>query len=114
MGYRKIIKCRVPWPSNFTSQARDFMDRLIVVDPARRLGCLKSGPAGVKEHQWLSSVDWKALESKKVSPPHAPKVKNQLDDSNFDVYPEDEGLANYPNSNFPKKMFEDFADVWVG
>jgi cGMP-dependent protein kinase len=113
-GYRKIIKCRVQWDAKFSSQARDFMDRLIVVDPTRRLGCLKNGPAGVKEHPWLSSVDWKALEGKKITPPHVPKVKNQLDDSNFDEYPEDEGLANYPNTNFPKKMFEEFANVWVG
>ena len=55
-----------------------------------------------------------ALEGKKITPPHVPKVKNQLDDSNFDEYPEDEGLANYPNTNFPKKMFEEFANVWVG
>merc|ERR1712146_21274 len=58
-GYRKIIKCRVPWPANFTNLAKDFMDRLIVVDPARRLGCLKNGPAGVKEHQWFNGLDWK-------------------------------------------------------
>jgi len=112
-GYRKIIKCRVPWPSSFSNNAKDFMDRLIVVEPTRRLGCLKNGPAGVKEHPWLKGVNWKALENKKTPPPHVPKVKNQLDDSNFDEY-EDEGLANYPNSNFPKKMFEEFASVWVG
>jgi len=112
-GYRKIIKCRVPWPSSFTSNAKDFMDKLIVVDPARRLGTLKSGPAGVKEHPWLVDVNWKALEGKKTPPPHLPKVKSQLDDSNFDEY-EDEGIQNYPNSNFPKKMFEEFASIWVG
>ena len=112
-GYRKIIKCRVPWPSSFTSNAKDFMDKLIVVDPARRLGTLKSGPAGVKEHPWLIDVNWKALEGKKTPPPHLPKVKSQLDDSNFDEY-EDEGIQNYPNSNFPKKMFEEFASIWVG
>ena len=58
-GYRKIIKCRVPWPSSFSNNAKDFMDRLIVVEPTRRLGCLKNGPAGVKEHPWLKGVNWK-------------------------------------------------------
>ena len=89
------------------------MDQLIVVDPSRRLGCLKSGPAGVKEHMWFSDVNWRALESKNVPVPHVPKVKNQLDDSNFDEY-EDEGLENYPDSNFPKEMFIEFAEDWVG
>ena len=69
-GYRKIIKCRVPWPSSFTSNAKDFMDKLIVVDPARRLGTLKSGPAGVKEHPWLIDVNWKVR--RRCSPPAAP------------------------------------------
>ena len=27
-GYRKIIKCRVPWPSSFTSNAKDCTDTL--------------------------------------------------------------------------------------
>jgi cGMP-dependent protein kinase len=112
-GYRKIIKCRVPWPANFSANAKDFMDKLIVVDPARRLGCLKNGPAGVKEHPWFNDVNWKALESKEVKTPHTPKIKSQLDDSNFDEY-EDEGIQNYPDSNFPKEMFLEFAEAWVG
>lgn len=112
-GYRKIIKCRVPWPANFTALAKDFMDRLVVVDPARRLGCLKNGPAGVKEHQWFNGLSWKELEAKSIQPPHVPKIKNHLDDSNFDEY-EDEGLQNYPESDFPKDMFNDFAETWVG
>ena len=61
---------------------------------------------------WCGSVS-QALEGKKTPPPHLPKVKSQLDDSNFDEY-EDEGIQNYPNSNFPKKMFEEFASIWVG
>jgi cGMP-dependent protein kinase len=112
-GYRKIIKCRVPWPANFSALAKDFMDRLIVVDPQRRLGCLKNGPAGVKEHQWFNGLDWKGLEAKKLPTPHTPKIKSQLDDSNFDEY-EDEGIANYPDADFPKDMFIDFAETWVG
>jgi len=113
-GYRMIIKCSVPWESSFSSNAKDFMDKLLVVDPARRLGTLKSGSAGVRQHPWLADVNWKALEGKKTTPPHLPKVTSQFDSSNFDNYDEDEGIQNYPNSNFPKKMFEEFASVWVG
>ena len=54
-----------------------------------------------------------ALESKEVKTPHTPKIKSQLDDSNFDEY-EDEGIQNYPDSNFPKEMFLEFAEAWVG
>ena len=54
-----------------------------------------------------------ALEAKSVQAPHVPKIKSQLDDSNFDEY-EDEGLQNYPDADFPKDMFMEFAEIWVG
>ena len=34
------------------------------------------------------------------------------DDSNFDNYT-DEGILNYPQDDFPKDMFAEFADEWV-
>jgi cGMP-dependent protein kinase len=112
-GYRKIIKCRVVWPSQFTAAARDFIDRLLCVDPSRRLGCLKNGPADVKNHPWFVGLDWRALEAKKLPAPHVPKIKSPFDDSNFDHY-EDDGVKNYPQSDFPKQMFIEFAETWVG
>ena len=52
------------------------MDKLIVVDPARRLGTLKSGPAGVKEHPWLIDVNWKVRRRcSPVQPPAAPSPR---------------------------------------
>jgi hypothetical protein len=39
------------------------MDKLLVVDPARRLGTLKSGSAGVRQHPWLADVNWKVRPS---------------------------------------------------
>ena len=77
------IKCRVVWPSQFTAAARDFIDRLLCVDPSRRLGCLKNGPADVKNHPWFVGLDWRALEAKKLPAPHVPKIKSPFDDSNF-------------------------------
>ena len=132
------IKCRVVWPSQFTAAARDFIDRLLCVDPSRRLGCLKNGPADVKNHPWFVGLDWRALEAKKLPAPHVPKIKSPFDDSNFgpsrclrtlghatataatatvrlhvDHY-EDDGVKNYPQSDFPKQMFIEFAEAWVG
>ena len=112
-GYRKIIKCRVPWPPHLQPMARDFIDRLLTVDPSRRLGTLKNGPKDVKAHQWFNGFDWKALESKKMpSVPYVPKVKSATDDSNFDHY-DDEGKKNYPQENFDRDAFKEFADEWV-
>lgn len=112
-GYRKIIKCRVPWPAQLSAAAKDFIDKLLTVDPTRRLGCLKNGSKDVKAHAWFAgSLDFKALEAKALLAPYVPKIKNMFDDSNFDTYT-DEGKLNYPEEDFPREMFKEFAEEWV-
>jgi serine/threonine protein kinase len=112
-GYRKIIKCRVPWPPTFQAMARDFIDRLLDVAPAKRLGSLKGGSRDVRTHAWFHGLDFDQLKDKKMTAPFVPKIKSQTDDSNFDQYDTDEGKANYPQENFPRDMFSEFADDWV-
>ena len=83
------------------------------VDPTRRLGCLKNGSKDVKAHAWFAgSLDFKALEAKALLAPYVPKIKNMFDDSNFDTYT-DEGKLNYPEEDFPREMFKEFAEEWV-
>ena len=111
-GYRKIIKCRVPWPATLSPQSKDFIDKLLCVDPTKRLGCLKGGSIDVRKHSWFSGLDFKALEAKQLPAPYVPKIKSNTDDSNFDTYT-DEGKLNYPQEDFPKDMFKEFASEWV-
>ena len=70
-------------------------------------------PADVKKLSWFDGLDWKAQYDKTLPAPHVPSIKSATDDSNFDEY-EDEGIQNYPDSNFPKEMFLEFAEAWVG
>uniref|UniRef100_A0A7S0J4A9 cGMP-dependent protein kinase n=1 Tax=Calcidiscus leptoporus TaxID=127549 RepID=A0A7S0J4A9_9EUKA len=111
-GYRKIIKCKVPWPHAIQPATRSFIDALLCVDPTRRLGALKNGSLDVRNHEWFKGLDWKKLDAKKLSAPHVPKIKSATDDSNFDRY-EDEGIRNFPKDDFPRELFKDFAEVWV-
>jgi len=111
-GYRKIIKCRVPWPVSISSITRDFIDKLLVVEASKRLGCLRGGSLDVRSHPWFSGLDFKKLEAKKVPAPFVPKIKSHKDDSNFQYF-EDDGIRNFPQSNFPRDMFSEFASVWV-
>jgi len=111
-GYRKIIKCRVPWPAQLSTAGRDFIDRLLCVDPSRRLGSLKGGSKDVRQHNWFSGLDFKCLEEKQLPAPYVPKIKSSTDDSNFDTYT-DEGKLNYPQEDFPRDMFAEFAEEWV-
>ena len=93
-GYRKIIKCRVPWPAQLSASARFHRQA-----PHRGPDALARLPqvvSDVRSHAWFAgSLDFKALEQKQLPAPYVPKIKNMYDDSNFDTYT-DEGKMNYP------------------
>ena len=43
----------------------------LVADPKKRLGCLKNGPADIKNLAWFGGLDWKGMEEKKLKARHA-------------------------------------------
>jgi cGMP-dependent protein kinase len=114
-SYRKIIKCKVAWPRSFSAGAKEFEEKLIVADPKKRMGCLKNGPADVKNLSWFKDLDWKKLEAKQMTAPHVPKIKSNTDDSNFDDF-EDEAILHYKKANYKKEDpdFAAFSNNWVG
>lgn len=64
--FDNIISRRVEWHEDlieFSEEARDFMERLIVTDPYRRLG--SNGAQEVKEHPFFAGIEWdKVMQSK--------------------------------------------------
>ena len=65
----------MPWPAQLSMLAKDFIDRLLTVDPTRRLGCLKNGSKDVRNHPWFQGLDFRALEAKSLPAPYVPKIK---------------------------------------
>lgn len=53
-------------------------------DPNKRLGCGKEDAEAVKQHPFFSSINWKLLANKKISPPWVPEIKGSVDVTNFD------------------------------
>ena len=41
---------------------RDLIGRLLISNPARRLGNLKGGASDIRRHPWFANFDWEALE----------------------------------------------------
>ena len=64
--FDNIISRRIEWHDelvDFMPEARDFMERLMVVNPAMRLGA--NGAPEVKAHGWFSDIEWdKVMHSK--------------------------------------------------
>lgn len=49
---------------------------------------LKNGVDDVKQHRWLSQIDWKGLLAKKITMSYRPVIKGPNDTSNFTSYPD--------------------------
>jgi len=43
-------------------------------NPAKRLGCGPGGEDAILDHPFFTTIDWKALEERKVTPPFKPNV----------------------------------------
>lgn len=49
------------------------MSRLLERKPSRRLGMGPGGVEDVRRHRWFDSMDWDALQARRVKPPRQPK-----------------------------------------
>jgi len=82
--YQKIMLGTVNFPSHFSKEAVSLIKKLLQHKPAKRLGTLKGGAADIKTHPWFEKFDFNALLQKKIKPPILPKIKSNIDLSNFE------------------------------
>lgn len=88
--YEKILSGNVNIPSHFSRGLADLVRKLLKTYQSKRLGRTRGGTGAVMKHKWFSGFDWDGLLAKQLDVPMKPKVKNALDASNFDAYPEDD------------------------
>ena len=70
-------------PPYVSNKLRNLLDGLFQKKSDVRLGT-KDGAAEIKKHPWFESINWLALENKKLKAPFIPLVKSYSDVSNFD------------------------------
>lgn len=80
---KRILRNQPPIPEHLSAQARDFIRRLLVKEPSKRLGGRQGDASQLKLHPFLSTIDWNLLAQRKLKAPFKPKVKHELDVSNF-------------------------------
>ncbi|XP_071748038.1 cGMP-dependent protein kinase, isozyme 2 forms cD4/T1/T3A/T3B isoform X2 [Lepeophtheirus salmonis] len=79
----------IDFPRTITGRARELIKKLCRDNPAERLGYQKGGIRDIQKHKWFDGFNWDGLRVRSLHPPITPKIKNQLDTSNFDEYPMD-------------------------
>uniref|UniRef100_A0A7I4CT79 cGMP-dependent protein kinase n=1 Tax=Physcomitrium patens TaxID=3218 RepID=A0A7I4CT79_PHYPA len=97
--FGRIAHRQLTFPSSFSAEATDLIDKLLVVDPTKRLGCDSHGALAIKGHPWFRGVNWDKLLDCSVEVPSEIMTRLQLaidflpvDDSYqvFDLQPDED------------------------
>jgi serine/threonine protein kinase len=67
--YGAILEGRYRLPGSFDASAKDLVKKLLVVDPAGRLGNLRGGTDEVRLHPWFKSIVWTTAEQLRLKVP---------------------------------------------
>ncbi|XP_054743140.1 cAMP-dependent protein kinase catalytic subunit 2-like [Anastrepha obliqua] len=106
MMYSKICDAAYKIPAAFPPALKDLVQRLLVVDASKRLGCLSNAQKDIKNHEWFKGVDWYGLLNQQIVPPYVPLITNMEDLSNFDKFPEEKKMTKSKTNKYPDVFAE--------
>uniref|UniRef100_A0A336MEQ0 non-specific serine/threonine protein kinase n=1 Tax=Culicoides sonorensis TaxID=179676 RepID=A0A336MEQ0_CULSO len=79
---RRILRTEPPL-RGMGAEVKDFIEKLLVKDPRRRLGGNAADASELKSHPFFNRINWSLLEQRKVAAPFVPRITDELDTSNF-------------------------------
>ncbi|XP_050672693.1 cAMP-dependent protein kinase catalytic subunit alpha-like [Leptidea sinapis] len=77
--YEKILSGNYKSPDYMTPACKSLVKNLLIVDPMKRYGSLKTGVFDIKKHAWFSEIDWSSVLQQKMYPPYKPVMRNPGD-----------------------------------
>lgn len=98
-------------PSFFSPEVQDFISKLLVVDPSRRLGTMHPDICNIRGHPWLVGVDWETLEARTITGPLIPIIKSAGDTTNFNDNNQIESMPALTDIQIPAevdRLFDQF------
>lgn len=82
--YKNIAFGKVRFPRDaLSTEGRNFVKGLLNRNPKHRLGATHDAQE-LKNHLFFADIDWHALALKNLVPPFKPRLKSEIDTSNFD------------------------------
>lgn len=104
--FGKVLRAQFDIPKSFSSDLKNLLGRLLIVDITRRFGCTDKNLKDIKAHKWFKEIKWNDIEKQSVKAPLKPTVKDAGDTSNFSFYTEEKirssGVCHY------EKEFADY------
>ena len=93
--FEAILRCDYKCPDSFSADAKDLIDKLLLLDPTKRLGGGVRGHVDVMSHPWFDSINFKKLRKKEIPAPWVPEVKDSMDTSHFSEFDPEEVQPPY-------------------
>lgn len=82
--FQRIMARDLKFPDYFSDEARDLIDKLLDIEPTKRLGAGPEGYAALKVHPFFRGIDWKNLRKSA-----APKLASESIVADDDDDPQD-------------------------
>ena len=106
----RILNAEPMMPDFLTGDVKDFILRLLVKDPRKRLGGDASDALAVKNHKFfVPSINWDDLLRKNIPAPFIPRISTAMDVSNFS-----EEFTNMPAVDSPSVAPPNVENVFSG
>ncbi|CAG9816195.1 unnamed protein product [Phaedon cochleariae] len=106
---RRILRTTPPIPESLGTDVADFIKKLLVKDPRRRLGGGEEDARELKRHSFFKNLDWTKLAQKQIPAPFKPIIKNELDVSNFS-----EEFTGMPPTDSPAVVPPNYDKIFKG
>uniref|UniRef100_A0A0R3VTT5 protein kinase C n=1 Tax=Taenia asiatica TaxID=60517 RepID=A0A0R3VTT5_TAEAS len=83
--FQVILTKPIRYPRSISVKASNILQRFLNKDPTERLGCApNSNFADIQNQPFFASIDWVALEQKRVQPPYRPEATDDYNLIHFD------------------------------
>ncbi|XP_063920570.1 ribosomal protein S6 kinase alpha-5-like isoform X2 [Zophobas morio] len=106
---RRILKTTPPIPETLGKEVADFISKLLVKDPRKRLGGGEGDAKELKKHPFFKSLDWSKLARKEIPAPFKPVIRSELDVSNFS-----EEFTQMPPTDSPAVVPPNYDKIFKG
>lgn len=91
-----ILHEDIKLPSTLSPSSRDLLSKLIVKDPAGRLGSSEADGNDIMAHDFFSDIDFEKLYNLEIKAPFVPKSKSETDVANIEKEFTDEKAQTIP------------------
>ena len=90
--------------SLITRNVQLLIKRLCKENPMERLGNQKDGLMDIRKHKWFTGFHWSGLQSRQLTAPIVPRIKDPSDHSNFDYFSPNKDIPPEENSGWDEEF----------